>query len=84
MSKNIRKAIISRASLLNKFRKENTFFNHLGYNFYVEVLAEIKKNFYDNLIVNIITDNMSFWKKIKPVFTENTLKDEKIVLVECA
>ena len=41
-----------------------------------------KRNFYNNLNVNKITDNRSFWKTVKSSFTEKTLKDGKIVLVE--
>ena len=32
--------------------------------------------------MNKITYNETFWKTVKPSFTERTLKDEKIVLVE--
>ena len=41
-----------------------------------------KKEFHNNLNVRKITDNKSFWKTITPNFTDKTLKDERIVLVE--
>ena len=50
--------------------------------YYPKLIKKTKKNFYNNLNVNKITDNKSFWKTVKPSFTEKTLKDEKIVLVE--
>ena len=86
MNKNVRKAIMVRTQLLNKFRKENSFINELAYkrqrNFCTTLIRKTKRNFYNNLNVNKITDNKSFWKTVKPSFTEKTLKDEKIVLVE--
>ena len=86
MNKSVRKAIMVRTQLLNKFRKENSFINELAYkrqrNFCTTLIRKTKRNFYNNLNVNKITDNKSFWKTVKPSFTEKTLKDEKIVLVE--
>ena len=41
-----------------------------------------KRNFYNNVNVNKITDSRSFWKTVKSSFTEKTLKDKKIVHVE--
>ena len=86
MNKSVRKAIMVRTKLLNKFRKENSFINELEYkrqrNFCTTLIKKTKRNFYNNLNVNKITDNKSFWKNVKPSFTEKTLKDEKIVLTE--
>ena len=86
MNKSVRKAVMVRTQLLNKFRKENSFINELAYkrqrNFCTKLIKKTKMNFYNNLNVNKITNNKSFWKTVKPSFTEKTLKDEKIVLVE--
>ena len=86
MNKGVRKAIMVRTKLLNKFRKENSFINELEYkrqrNFRTTLIKKTKRNFYNKLNVNKITDNKSFWKTVKPSFTEKTLKDEKIVLTE--
>ena len=72
--------------LLTKFRKENSFINELAYkrqrNFCTKLIKKTKRNFYNNLKVNKITDNKSFWKTVKLSFTEKTLKNEKMVLVE--
>ena len=46
------------------------------------LIKNIKRNFINNRNVNKITDNKSFWKSVKPSFTEKALKDEKIVLAE--
>ena len=81
MNKSIRKAIMVRTKLLNKFRKENSLINELEYkrkrNFCTTLIKKTERNFYNNLKVNKITDNKSFWKTVKPSFTEKTLKDEK-------
>ena len=85
MNKSVRKAIMVRTKLLNKFRKENSFINELEYkrqrNFCTTLIKKTKKNFYNNLNAKPISDNKSFWKTVKPSFTKKTLKDEKIVLV---
>ena len=86
MNKSVRKVIMVRTQLPNKFRKENPFINELAYkrqrNFCTKLIKNAKSSFYNNLNVNKITDNKSFWKTVKPSFTEETLKDEKIVLVD--
>ena len=73
-----------RTHFLNKFRKESSFMSELEYkrqcNFCTALFKKTKQNFNNN--VNKINDNKSFWKTGKPSFTEKTLKDEKIVLVE--
>ena len=51
-------------------------------NFYVKLLRKSKKNFYNNLNVNRVTDNRKFWQTIKSNCTDKTLKDERITLVE--
>ena len=85
-NKSVRKAIMDRTRPLNEFRKENSFLNELAYKRYRKfcptLIKKTKRNFYNNLNVNKMTDNKSFWKTVKPSFTENTLKDKKTVLVE--
>ena len=48
----------------------------------LNLLKRQKGIFYNNLNVNEITYYKSFWKTVKPSFTEKTLKGEKVVLVE--
>ena len=61
MNKSVRKAIMVRTKLLNKFRKENSFINELGYkrqrNFCTTLIKKTKRNFYNNLSVSKIIDN---------------------------
>ena len=48
----------------------------------MKLLRKTKKEFYNNLNVKYITENKPFWKTVKPSFTEKTLKEERITLVE--
>ena len=86
MSKQLRKAIMTRTRLLNKYRKYNSAENLFAYkrqrNLCVKLLRKSKKDFYNNLNVKRITDNRKFWQTIKPNFTDKTLRDERITLVE--
>ena len=86
MRKNLRKAIMTRTRLLNKYRKDNSagnlFAHKIHWNFCVKLLRKSKKDFCNNLNVKRITDNRTFWQTIKPNFTDKTLKDERITLVE--
>ena len=86
MSKQLRKAIMTRTRLLNKYRKYNSAENLFAYkrqrNLCVKLLRKSKKDFHNNLNVKRITDNRKFWQTIKPNFTDKTLRDERITLVE--
>ena len=61
MNKSVRKAIMVRTKLLNKFRKENSFIHELEYkrqrNFCTTLIKKTKRNFYNNLSVSKIIDN---------------------------
>ena len=86
MSKQLRKAIMTRTRLLNKYRKDDIAGNLFAYkrqrNFCVKLLRKSKNNFYNNLNAKRMTDNRKFWQTIKPNCTDQTLKDERITLVE--
>ena len=81
MSKQLKKAIITRFRLLNKYRKDKSAGNLFAFKrqrkFCVKLLRKSKKDFYNNLNVN-----RTFWQTIKPNFTDKTLKDQRITLVE--
>ena len=81
MTNDLRKAIMNRSRLLNKFRKENTEQNKWAYkkqrNLCVKLLKRAKKTFYNTLDVKKISDNKTFWKTIKPNFTKKQSKIKK-------
>ena len=78
MSKQLRKEIMARTRLLNKYWKDNSARNLFAYkrqrNFCVKLLRKSKKNFYNNLNVKRITDKRKFCQTIKPNCTDKTLK----------
>ena len=82
----MQKAIINRSRLLNRYRRRKTEGTRSGYKrqifVCVKLLKETKKEFYNNLNVEYIMENKLFWKTVKPLFTEKTLKDERIPLID--
>ena len=86
VTKNLRKAIIARSRVLNKFREDRTISSHVAYkrqrNICVKLLRKTKKDFFNNLDVKRVTDNKQFWKTVKPCLTDKTLKGERILLIE--
>ena len=77
---------MNRFRLLNRYRKEKTEVTRSAYkrrrSFCVKLLRKTKKEFYNNLNVKYITENKLFLKTVKPSFTDKTLKDERMTLVE--
>ena len=41
-----------------------------------------KKNVFDNISTRDITDNKTFWKTVKPLFTDKVQTKSKIKLIE--
>ena len=86
VNKNLKKAIMKRSRLLNKFRQGRTISSHIPYkkqrNICVELLRKTKKDFFNNLAVKPVTDNKQFWKTVKPCLTDKTWKGERITLIE--
>jgi len=85
MNKTLKKAIMTRTRLLNKFRANKTIKNNLSYkkqrNACVNLLRKAKKSYYNEMNVKCVTDNKLFWKSIKPNFSEKGHTTEKITLV---
>ena len=81
MSKQLKKAIITRFRLLNKYRKDKSAGNLFAFKrqrkFCVKLLRKSKKDFYNNLNVKRTTDNRKFWQTVKVNFTDKTLKNER-------
>ena len=61
VNKNLRKAIMTRSRLLNKFRQDRTISSHVTYkkqrNICVKLLRKTKEDFFSNLHVKRVTDN---------------------------
>ena len=75
-----------RSKLQNIFLKLNTIESRNAYkkqrNFCVSLLRMTKKNYYENLSVNLVVDNKTFWKSVKPFFSEKIQVNTKIILLD--
>ena len=74
MSKILCKAIMNRSRLRNKMISGPNNINRMNYtkqrNFCVNLLKREKKRYYSNINLNNILDGKTFWKTVKPLFSE--------------
>ena len=87
MNKTLSKAFMHRAKLKNKYNTNPTEFNHLHYkkqrNYCVNLLNKTKKEYYTNLDLSIFKDNKTFWKNIRPLFSDKQKERQRnIILIE--
>ena len=86
MNKHLKKSIMSRSRLRNKFLKEKTEENRKNYkkmrNYCVRLVKKTKKEFYSSLDPKVITDNKKVWKIVKPMFTDKVQQTQNIILIE--
>ena len=86
MSKALRKAVMVRSKLKNKYNKNRTEENWDSYkkqrNFCVNLLRKTKKDYFNDLNIKNITDNKAFWKTIKPYFSNKGLNSSSLILSE--
>ena len=85
MNKSIKKEIMHRTKLKNKFLQDPTIVNETNYkrqrNYVVSMIRTEKRFFFNNLNVNNVSNNKKFWKTIKPSFTEKSNNLQNITLV---
>ena len=81
MNKCLSMAFMKRANLKNKCNKNPSERNASIYkkqrNFCVNLLRREKRNYFNNLHLNIFRDNKTFWKNIKPFFSDNNKANNK-------
>ena len=86
INKKIYKEIVKRSRLRNKFLNIKSDIDRKAYNkqrnICVSLFCQEKKNFFNNIITLDITDNKTFWKTIKPLFTDKVQTKSKITLIE--
>ena len=74
MTKELRKEIMKRLKLRNKFNKNRNHENWCNFkfqrNYWVRLLKKTKKQYYENLSVKNVMDNQIFWKTVKPYFSD--------------
>ena len=86
MNKQYKRAIMVRSKLRNKHNKGPCTQSLIAYkkqrNICTNLLRKIKFNFYNNLNPASITDNKTFWKNVKPMFSDKKTSNININLVE--
>ena len=86
MTKTLRKAIMTRSRLQNRYHKLKTDGCLQSFkrqrNLCNRLYKRERKKFYSNLNLNIITDNKRFWKNIKPFFSNKGISKTEITLIE--
>ena len=87
VTKKLRKAIMTRSRLKNKYNENPNAENENLYkkqrNFCVSLLRKEKKKYYNNLYLKIFYDNNKFWRSVKPLFSDKQkVLDRNIVIVE--
>ena len=86
INKEIRQAIMLRSHLLNIFNKEKTDSARVAYkkqrNICTNLSRKAKSNYYSNLNPSSVTDNKTFWKSVKPLFSDKVMSAVNITLVE--
>ena len=74
MNKTLKKAVMTRSKLKNKYLKNNSEDNKKAYksyrNYCVKLFKTKKKMYYEKLNTKLITDNKTFWCTVKPSFSD--------------
>ena len=87
MTKNLRKAIMTRSRLENKYLKTNSLVDKNLFkkhkNYCNRLYKSERKKFY-NIKLNSITDNKKFWGTMKPFLTDKGVSKNNISLIEGA
>ena len=77
---------MKRSRLRNKFLNTKSDIDRKAYNkqrnLCVSLIRREKKNLFNNISTPDITDNKTFWKTAKPLFTDKIQTKLKIKLVE--
>ena len=86
INKAINKEIMKRSRLRNKFLNTKSDIDRKAFNkqsnLCVSLIRREKKNFFNNINIHHITDNKTFWKTVKPLFTYKIQRKSKITLIE--
>ena len=86
MTKELRKEIMLRSKLRNRFNKERNHINWCNYkrqrNYCLSILRKSKKEYFNRLSMKQVSDNKLFWKSVKSFFNDKGSSFSKITLVE--
>ena len=77
---------MKRSRLRNKYLKNPTEISKITYtkyrNYCVNLFKKEKRKYYGNLDPKLIIDNKTFWKTVKPLFSETQKDSRNITLIE--
>ena len=77
---------MKRIRLGNRFLNTKSDFDHKAYNtqrkLCVSLIRQAKKQFLSHLNTNVVTENKTFWKTLKPFLTDKVKTKSKITLIE--
>ena len=86
VTKKMRKCIMKRSQLQNKYFNKRTNTNLKAYkkhkNFCSKLYKKEKKHYYSNLKINKVTDNKLIWKTVKPFMSDKGSSMNQISLIE--
>ena len=86
IDKSMSKYIMKRSRLHNKFLNAKNDIERKAYNaqrnLCVSLIRQAKKQFFSNLNTNVVTENKTFWKTLKPSLTDKFKTKSKITLIE--
>ena len=77
---------MKRSKLRKKFNRNRNHENWRNFkfqtNYCVNLLRKTKKQYYKNLNVKNVVDNQTFWKTVKPYFSDKGSNSRRITLLE--
>ena len=86
MTKEVRKAIMIRSKLRNKFLKDKNEQSRNDdqkqRNICVALVCRAKQQYFSSLDLSLIADNKNFWKTVKPLFSDKISHKDIISLTE--
>ena len=88
MNSKIHKEVMRRTRLRDKSIDSKTDANIIAYNkqrnYCVSLMQKEKRAYYSSLNMHDVTDNKTFWRKLKPLYSEKVNLQTKNLLVEKA
>ena len=86
VTKELRKEIMKRSELRNKFNRNRNHENWCNFkfqrNYCVNVLRKTKKQYYESLSLKNVMDNKTFWKTVKSYFSNKGSNSRRITVLE--
>ena len=86
MTKNLRKAIMTRSKLRSKYNKSKAPKNWIivkkQRNKCVKTVKNVKKEYLSNLNVKDVTDSRKFWSTFTPLFSDTNKTVNNIILID--